>query len=118
MTYYDAATGLWSGAWWPSANVVTMLADYQACSANLVSSTTQSVFPNTLANAPSSIGYPNFLDGFYDDELWGALAWIQVYDVTGDTTYLDAASSIFEDAKAVWGQTPCGGLWYVVRLLT
>ena len=24
MTWYDAATGLWQEAWWPSANVVTI----------------------------------------------------------------------------------------------
>jgi uncharacterized protein YyaL (SSP411 family) len=77
----------------------------------MVDSITAQVFPTTLAKAPSSSGYTGFLDGFYDDELWWVLAWIKVFDVTGDTQYLDTASTIFEDAKNAWGSSPCGGLW-------
>lgn len=111
MTMYDNETGLWSGDWWNSANVITMLADYQDYYPAEVQAITAHVFPNTLAKAPGALGYTGFLDGFYDDELWWALAWIKVYDVTGEQKYLDTASSIFEDAKSVWGSTPCGGLW-------
>lgn len=43
-----------------------------------------------------------------------ALAWIAVYDVTGDQQYLSTAESIFEDMKAAYGTTPCGsgGIWW------
>lgn len=112
QTWYDAATGLWSSAWWNSANAITMLADFQDHFPSYVDSITAQVFPTTLAKAPSYNGYTGFLDGFYDDELWWVLAWIKVFDVTGDTQYLDTASSIFEDAKNAWGTSPCGGLWW------
>ncbi|RDW60656.1 hypothetical protein BP6252_12039 [Coleophoma cylindrospora] len=109
---YSTTTGLWDDAWWPSANVLTMLADLAEYYPDAISSVTDVVFPTTLANAPSALGYTNFLNGYYDDELWWALAFIQVYDVTGNTTYLDQASAIFEDAKSAWGTSPCGGLWW------
>ena len=107
--WYSAATGLYAGAWWNSANVITMLADFQEHFPSYVAPTTATVFPTTLAQAQTT--YPGFLDAFYDDELWWALAWIKVYDVTGQKQYLTMAASIFEDAKADWGTPPCGGLW-------
>lgn len=111
QTWYDAATGLWASAWWNSANAITTLADFQEYFPTMVDSITAQVFPTTLAKAPSYNGYTGFLNGFYDDELWWVLAWIKVFDVTGDTQYLDTASTIFEDAKNAWGSSPCGGLW-------
>lgn len=111
QTQYDLATGLWGGTWWNSANVVTMLADLQEYYPSAVEPLIEGVFATTLRLGPTSLGYTDFLNGFYDDELWWALAWIQVYDVTADTSYLDMASSIFEDAKAAWGTSTCGGLW-------
>ena len=89
-----------------------MLADFQDYFPSMVDSITAQVFPTTLAKAPSYNGYAGFLDGFYDDELWWVLAWLKVFDVTGDTQYLDTASAIFEDAKSAWGTSPCGGLWW------
>lgn len=109
QTFYNAATGLWSEAWWNSANALTMLADFQACYPDKIRATTNLVFPTTFAQAPSM--FPGYLNDFYDDELWWVLAWIRVYDVTQDTKYLDLAAEIFEDSKNAWGDTPCGGLW-------
>jgi hypothetical protein len=112
-TWYDAATGLWNGAWWTSANVLTTLADFQEHFPSSISHITSQVFPTTLAQAPSSSGFTGFLNGFYDDELWWTLAWIKVYDVTGDMKYLNMAAQIFEDPKNAWGSSSCGALWYV-----
>jgi hypothetical protein len=114
QTWYSASTGLWSNAWWSSANVVTMLADFQEYFPSQAEPTTNLVFPTTLKQAPANPGYAGFLDGFYDDELWWVLAWIKVYDVTGDATYLNTAATLFEDSKNAWGTTPAackGGLW-------
>jgi len=64
--------------------------------------------------APTAGGFPGFINGFYDDELWWVLAWIKVYDVTGDVKYLDTAATLYEDSKNAWGTTPAackGGLW-------
>jgi hypothetical protein len=108
---YNMASGLYGNLWWNTANVITMLADFQEYFPSSINNITLTVFPNTLKVAPQASGNSGFLNEFYDDELWWALAWIKVYDVTKDDQYLNVASSIFEDAKAGWGTSPCGGLW-------
>lgn len=55
---------------------------------------------------------PGFLNDFYDDEGWWALAWIRVYDLTKDLKYLDAVVEIFDDMHAAYDTTPVGGLWW------
>ncbi|KAH6662106.1 glycoside hydrolase [Halenospora varia] len=112
QTWYSASTGLYSNQWWPSANVITMLADFQEYYPSQAKPTTDQVFPTTLAKAPGAGGFPGFVNGFYDDELWWVMAWIKVFDVTGNVTYLNTAASIFEDSKNVWGTATCGGLWW------
>jgi hypothetical protein len=113
QTWYSAATGIYGGigTWWNSANVITMLANFQEYFPDHVAPTTNTVFPATLTQGPISTGNTGFLNAFYDDELWWAIAWIEVYDVTKDEKYLDMAAQIFEDPKSVWGQATCGGLW-------
>ncbi|KAF2451904.1 glycoside hydrolase family 76 protein [Karstenula rhodostoma CBS 690.94] len=49
----------------------------------------------------------DWLDGFYDDDLWWALGWIAAYDVTQDKEYLTLAESIFAAVATTWG-TNCG----------
>ncbi|KAB8627247.1 hypothetical protein FH972_026080 [Carpinus fangiana] len=54
-----------------------------------------------------------FLNDYYDDEGWWALAWVNAYDVTGNAQYLREAEAIFADMAASW-PTPCanGGIWW------
>lgn len=57
---------------------------------------------------------PNeWLDGFYDDDLWWALGWIRAYDVTQNTEYLTLAEGIFKAVTKAW-PTSCGngGIWW------
>ncbi|KAF2725411.1 glycoside hydrolase family 76 protein [Polychaeton citri CBS 116435] len=61
---------------------------------------------------PPFITTSGFLNGYYDDEGWWGLAWVAVYDVTGDHRYLQAAEDIFDDMAKAYGTTPCGGLWW------
>lgn len=112
MTFYDASTGLFSGSWWNSANVITMLADYENYFPGRNKAFTSTI-ETTFAKAVSPFSSRgSFLNTFYDDELWWTLAWIKVYDVTGNVTYLNKAAEIYEDPKSIWGTTPCsGGIW-------
>lgn len=112
QTWYSSTTGLWSGDWWNSANAITTLADFSEHFPHQIADITNEVFPTTLAKAPGAYGFTGFLNGFYDDELWWALAWIKVYDVTGQTKYLTTAAEIFEDAKSSFGTSNCGALWW------
>lgn len=91
--------------------MLTTLADFAEHFPSQIDHITDQVFPTTLAKAESAFGFTGFLNGFYDDELWWTLAWIKVYDVTGQSQYLTKAAEIFEDAKNSFGTSSCGALW-------
>ncbi|KAF1927647.1 glycoside hydrolase family 76 protein [Didymella exigua CBS 183.55] len=57
-----------------------------------------------LATTPNP---EDWLDGFYDDDLWWALAWIGAYDVTQKIEYLQLAEGIFGQVTKAW-PTRCG----------
>lgn len=140
--WYNQTSGLWdSTGWWNSANVLTMLADFNSVD-QVLNTAIHEVFENTFVKAqlvnlpmlkvmtphsidsyygpqlagrfgenPFNIDTKGFLNQYYDDEGWWALAWIKVYDNTGKYKYLEAAEDIFDDMMTGWGAT-CGGLWW------
>lgn len=58
-------------------------------------------------------GFSGFINDYYDDEGWWALAWIRAYDVTGHTPYLATAESIFHDMQGGLTNATCGGgIWW------
>ncbi|KAF2000973.1 glycoside hydrolase family 76 protein, partial [Amniculicola lignicola CBS 123094] len=68
-------------------------------------------------NAAAAIPNPDdWLDGFYDDDLWWALGWIGAYDVTKNIQYLQLAEGIFMKVTKAW-PTNCGngGIWWSWR---
>ena len=108
QTWYTQSTGLYqTTGWWNSANALTMLADYSLV-AHTASYTT--VFSNSFQQAQKTNS--GFLNNYYDDEGWWALAWIAAYDLTHTQQYLDMASSIFTDMSGGWDSTCGGGIWW------
>lgn len=106
--WYDPSTGLYkTTGWWNSGNAITVLADYARISK---SSKYNQVFSNSLTAAQKTS--VNFLNNFYDDEGWWALAWIDVYDLTGEKQYLAMAKTIFSDMAGGWDDTCGGGIWW------
>jgi hypothetical protein len=64
----------------------------------------------------AAVGPPrpdDWLDGFYDDDLWWALGWIGAYDVTGNIEYLQLAEGLFMAVTKAW-PSKCGGggIWW------
>ncbi|KAK3312405.1 glycoside hydrolase [Apodospora peruviana] len=57
-------------------------------------------------------GFSGFINEFYDDEGWWALAWIRSWDVTRKAEYLDMAEHIFDDMKNGTDNTCGGGIWW------
>ncbi|KAJ4421830.1 hypothetical protein N0V82_003529 [Gnomoniopsis sp. IMI 355080] len=58
-------------------------------------------------------GYRGFINDYYDDEGWWALAWIRAYDVMGNPEYLAMAEHIFYDMKGGLANATCGGgIWW------
>ncbi len=105
---YDPASGLFTGTgWWNSANGITALAD---ASRVLHTHAYDATFANTLTAAQHRS--PGFLNEFYDDEGWWALAWLDVYSLRHEPRYLHMAETIFADMIGGWSDTCGGGIWW------
>jgi predicted alpha-1,6-mannanase (GH76 family) len=108
QSWYDPATGLYrTTGWWNSANAITTLADYSRITGD---KEYRNVFLNSFSAAQHTSA--RFLNSFYDDEGWWALAWIDVYDLTHQPQYLQMANSIFADMAKGWDNTCSGGIWW------
>ena len=108
QTWYEPSTGLYkTTGWWNSANAITVLVDYARVSKSTLYNP---VFANTFFTAQKT--NPGFLNKYYDDEGWWALAWIDAYDLTRSTNYLSMAESIFNDMTGAWDETCGGGIWW------
>lgn len=108
QSWYNQATGLYeTTGWWNSANAITVLINYTSVSHHR---DYLPVLSNTLRQAQTR--YQGFLNQYYDDEGWWALAWIDAYDLTGDKGYLAMAASIFADMSKGWDSTCGGGIWW------
>ena len=108
QSWFEPKTGLYrTTGWWNSANAITTLADYTRV-------TDDPRFESALSTAFSAAQKtsPGFLNNFYDDEGWWALAWIDAYDITHEQRYLGMANSIFSDMKTGWDDTCSGGIWW------
>lgn len=107
--WYNTSSGLYkTTGWWNSANATTVLADY-----SLAAGTQQYV--STLANTFTAAQKTStgFINRYYDDEGWWALAWISAFDLTHNPQYLTMAQSIFADMAGGWDTTTCGGgIWW------
>ncbi len=105
---YDVKTGLFRGTgWWNSANGITALANV---SRSLGTRQFDGLFRNTFEAAQHQA--PGFLNEFYDDEGWWALAWLDVYELHHDVRYLKMSKSIFADMTGGWSDSCGGGLWW------
>jgi len=103
--WYNSKSGTWNTTgWWNSANCLNAIIDYTARSKD-------TAYVNDIANTYSAAG-PSFLNDYYDDEGWWALAWINAYDYTGQLQYLNLAKSIFNDMSGGWDSTCGGGIWW------
>lgn len=106
--WYDPHTGLYrTTGWWNSANAITTLADDSRAAHT---KKFNSVFRDTLKAAQKTS--PGFINQYYDDEGWWALAWIDVYDQTHHEQYLNMAESIFRDMAGGWSNDCSGGIWW------
>jgi predicted alpha-1,6-mannanase (GH76 family) len=141
QTWYNTNTGIWNTTgWWNSANCLTVIGDLAAVDFS-VKAQVSAVYANSIVaaqnynlgvnkvvtpdfniqsfytEAPSGVvrrqeNPKGFLNGYYDDQGWWALGWIQAYDITGTAEYLNTAVDIFNDMKN-GSTTKCGGgIWW------
>jgi predicted alpha-1,6-mannanase (GH76 family) len=125
QNWHDERTGLWAvpgGAprgphdpgWWNSANALYALIDYMHL-------TGAEGYLHVVSNTFDRHEGSGFLNQFYDDEGWWALAWIYAHDLARERDlreeeahrYLTMAKTIFADMEQGWDPRTCDGgvLW-------
>lgn len=118
--WYNTETGLWETTnWWNAANALTVIIRYTALTND---ESYLSIVENTFGKTkefevPATSEHPermvkNFINEYYDDQGWWALAWIKAYDLTGEKKYLKMAKVIFEDMKTGWDEKCGGGIYW------
>lgn len=106
LAYYDDGSGLFRDAgWWQSANSVTVLVDH-------AHATGFGGFTTRLSSTFEKNKKDGYLNEYYDDEGWWALAWIRAYELTKDAKFLAMAKSIFADMAGGWDSVCGGGIWW------
>ena len=106
--WYEPSTGQWkTTGWWNAANALTVVIEYTKLTGDTAY---ESVIGTTFTAAQRQ--HANFINSYYDDNGWWALAWIAAYDLTRNTRYLDAAKTIFTHNTTGWDDTCGGGLWW------
>ncbi|KXJ96157.1 glycosyl hydrolase family 76-domain-containing protein [Microdochium bolleyi] len=55
-------------------------------------------------------GFKGFINEYYDDEGWWALALLKAHDLGYGPQYINMANSILEDMQR--GKSPCGGIFW------
>jgi predicted alpha-1,6-mannanase (GH76 family) len=119
MRWFDSNTGLWRNYWWQGASILTSFNDFAYLDENVKNvygATWEHVYNNAPANRPYKLKSSKakresgFLNDFYDDEGWWALALIGALDNTGRREYLDEAIAIWYDMNAGFNKPSCGGL--------
>ena len=109
--WYSQGTGLYASptGWWNAANAITVLVNYESATGD---HSYDKVLSNTFTAAQKA--HPNFINKYFDDQGWWALAWIDAYDLTRNASYLSMAETIFTNiATNGWDNTVCGGgVWW------
>jgi predicted alpha-1,6-mannanase (GH76 family) len=96
---------LWQRAgWWNRANILEALIDYNRLTGKDFKAGLDYVYRNN-----KYVFRGNFINDFFDDNSWWALAWIKAYDMTGEGRYLATAEGIFKDMYKHSWDTICGG---------
>jgi predicted alpha-1,6-mannanase (GH76 family) len=98
--------GLWdTTGWWNAANCVEAIE-------NVIVAENGGRYLKVLDRTFSRNSRTNFLNEYYDDEGWWALAWVRAYDLTGETRYLKMSKTIFADMADSWDSHCDGGIWW------
>jgi predicted alpha-1,6-mannanase (GH76 family) len=110
--WYSPRTGRWhTTGWWNAANALTAVTGYtRGTGDQAYLGVIQATFG--AAQRWYRCGRRGFVNKFFDDNGWWALAWVAAYDLTRDRRYLETAQAIFAHNTGGWDGTCGGGLWW------
>ena len=119
MWSYDPYTAWWPSSWWNSAVALTTVIDYiRQTGDTQYSWIIDHTFQVNRVAFPAGVRSTDAIDGDFiststDDSEWWALAWVDAYDLTGNTTYLNEAVTIANYVNTQWDAGTCGGgVWW------
>jgi predicted alpha-1,6-mannanase (GH76 family) len=108
--WYHPRSGQWkTTGWWNAAEALSAVIQYTHRTGD---PTWAGVIPATFAAAQRKNA--GFVNRYYDDNGWWALAWVAAYDLAGEDRYLEAAQAIFSRNTTGWDDTCRGGVWWHV----
>jgi len=104
--YNNASPNDGNFGYWPQAHALDVLVDayIRTGSANYATYMNDWFIGVRIKNGNS------FLNHFYDDMEWNALAMLRAYKATHDQKWLDAALIVWADIKTGWNDTMGGGI--------
>ncbi|KAK4157954.1 glycoside hydrolase [Chaetomidium leptoderma] len=112
--FYSSSQAIWSpdDPWWLSGVALTGIIDYmRKTNSDDYMDQVKNIIQVQRTQWPQGGG--DFRAESTDDTGWWALAMVRMYDLTGDTTYLNISVEDEAYIYNCWTSSPCGGGIYV-----
>ncbi|KAK4237404.1 hypothetical protein C8A03DRAFT_16041 [Achaetomium macrosporum] len=115
--FFDSSQNIWSPGdpWWVSGVALTGILDHmrKTNSSDYMDQVEKIIQAQRASLSWWPQGHGEFRADSTDDTGWWALAMVRMYDLTGNSTYLDIAIEDEVYMYQYWTDKPCGGGMYV-----
>ncbi len=103
----DNNTGNWT-QYWPTAHALDVLVDLYL---RTPTASTKTRMDNLITGVKAK-NNNTYINYYYDDMEWMALACLRAYNATNDVQYKDITFLLWSDIKGGWSTDLGGGIWW------